>query len=201
MRCRWTSTSWWSVQKIFLVLQSILTVTLRLYCRAAMWWILGKHSTRIPLVHHQLCPRLCILMKFLNHVNLSFHAMFDCGSRSSFQEINSFPWIQMLVMSKTCTFHKKEYLLLSCVASFEDWSGIFRTQTFTLCKNGPDFNDMSDSLAVLQSISSSATMNLTVCRAKKQGNCSLSSLSVLTSLDSSDFNSWEDHFSSAFHSE
>ena len=31
--------------------------------------------------------------------------------------------------------HIKECLLLSCVASFEDWSCIFRTRAFTLCKN------------------------------------------------------------------
>ena len=24
----------------------------------------GKYSTRIPLAHHQLCPKLCIVMKF-----------------------------------------------------------------------------------------------------------------------------------------
>ena len=42
--------------------------------------------------------------------------------------------------------HIKESLLLSCVASFEDWSNIFRTGSFTLCKNDLDFIDMSDSV-------------------------------------------------------
>ena len=48
--------------------------------------------------------------------------------------------------------HIKECLLLSCVASFEDWSNIFRTRSFTLCKNDLDFNDMSDSASVSESI-------------------------------------------------
>ena len=42
----------------------------------------------------------------------------------------------------------KECLLLSCVASFEDWSSIFRTRSFTLCKNDLDFNGRSDSATV-----------------------------------------------------
>ena len=59
--------------------------------------------------------------------------------------------------------HIKECLLLSCFASFEDWSTIFRTRPFTLCKNDLDFNDMSDSATVLESISSLSTINLSVC--------------------------------------
>ena len=35
--------------------------------------------------------------------------------------------------------HIKECLLLSCVASFEDWCNIFRTRSLTLCKNDLDF--------------------------------------------------------------
>ena len=97
--------------------------------------------------------------------------------------------------------HIKECLLLSCVASFEDWSNIFRTRSFTLCKNDLDFNDMSDSAMVLESVSSSSTINLSVCCANKPGGCSLTSLSVLTSITSSDFHPWEDHFSSTYHSE
>ena len=54
--------------------------------------------------------------------------------------------------------HIKECLLLSCVASFEDWSNIFRTRSFTLCKNDLDFNDMSDSATVTESISLSSTI-------------------------------------------
>ena len=33
----------------------------------------------------------------------------------------------------------KECLSMSCVASFEDWSNIFRTRSFILCKNDLDF--------------------------------------------------------------
>ena len=79
--------------------------------------------------------------------------------------------------------HIKECLLLSCVASFEDWSCIFRTRSFTLCKNDLDFYDRSDSAAVSDSILSSSTTNLSVCCANK------TSRSVLTSINSSDFHS------------
>ena len=78
--------------------------------------------------------------------------------------------------------HIKECLLLSCAASFEDWSCIFRTRSFTLCKNDLDINDMSDSATVLESISSSSsTMNLSVCCADTTGR------PVLSSINSSDF--------------
>ena len=85
--------------------------------------------------------------------------------------------------------HIQECLLLSCVASFEDWFNIFRTRSFTLCKNDQDFNDMSDSAMVLESVSPSSTINLFVCSATKPGGCSLTGLPVLTSLTSSDFHS------------
>ena len=65
-----------------------------------------------------------------------------------------------------------ECLLLSCVASFEDWSSIFRTRSFTLFKNDQNCNDMSDSATVLESVSSSSTINLSVCCANKPGGCS-----------------------------
>ena len=65
--------------------------------------------------------------------------------------------------------HFKEWLLLSCVASFEDWCN----------ENDLDFNDMSDSVTVLESISSSSTINLSVCCVNKQGGCSLTNLTVL----------------------
>ena len=79
--------------------------------------------------------------------------------------------------------HIKECLLLSCVASFEDWSSIFRTRSFTMCKNDLDFNDMSDSATVLESISSSS-INLSVCCVNKK-----TIRPVLTSITSSDFHS------------
>ena len=81
---------------------------------------------------------------------------------------------------------------MSCIASFENWSDIFRTRSFTLCKNDCDFNDRSDSVTVLESILSSSTITLSVSCANKQGGCSLTSLPVLTSNNSSDFHSWED---------
>ena len=66
----------------------------------------------------------------------------------------------------------KECSLLFCVASFEDWSCIFRTRSFTLCKNDQDFNDMSDSATVSESILSSSTINLSVCCVNKPDGCS-----------------------------
>ena len=59
--------------------------------------------------------------------------------------------------------HSNECLSLSCIASFEDWSNIFRTRSFTLCKNDRDFNETSHSVAVLESISSSSMTNMSVC--------------------------------------
>ena len=83
--------------------------------------------------------------------------------------------------------HIEECLLLSCAAYFEDWSNIFRNRAFALCKDDLDFNERSDSATVSESISSSSTMNLSVCCANKPGGCSLKSLPVLTSINSSDF--------------
>ena len=67
--------------------------------------------------------------------------------------------------------------VMCCI--FEDWSSIFRTRSFTLCKNDPDVNDISDFATVLESISSASTINLSVCCAKKPGGCSLTGLPVL----------------------
>ena len=97
--------------------------------------------------------------------------------------------------------HFKECLLLSCVASFEDLSDIFRSRSFTLCKNDLDFNDKSDSVTVLESISSSSTINLSVCCVNKPGGCSFTSFTVLASSTSSDFHSCVDQFLPAFHSD
>ena len=68
--------------------------------------------------------------------------------------------------------HIQECLLLSCVASFKDWSNIFRTRSFTLCKNDLFFEDRSDSVTELESISSLSTINLSVCSVNKPGGCS-----------------------------
>ena len=93
--------------------------------------------------------------------------------------------------------HITECLLPSCIASFEYWSNIFRTRSFTLCKNDRDFHERSDSVAVL-SISSSSTTNLYVCWVNKPTGCSLTGFPLLASNISSDFHSWEDHFLSVF---
>ena len=57
----------------------------------------------------------------------------------------------------------KECLLLSFVASFEDWSNIFRDRSFTLCKNDLDFSERFDSVVVSESISVPSMTNLSVC--------------------------------------
>ena len=46
----------------------------------------------------------------------------------------------------------KERLSMSCIASFEEWSNIFRNRSFTLCKNDRDFSEKFDSVAVSESI-------------------------------------------------
>ena len=51
----------------------------------------------------------------------------------------------------------QERLSMSCIASFEEWSNIFRNRSFTLCKNDRDFNERFDSVAV------SSMKNLSVC--------------------------------------
>ena len=87
MRCRWTSTWRWSVLWNLLVLRSFSTWTLGLCGRAAMWWILGKYSTRIPLAYHQLCPMLCIVMNFWTTSTCPPRQYSIVGSRSSFLNI------------------------------------------------------------------------------------------------------------------
>ena len=52
-----------------------------------MWWILGRHSTRIPLTHHQLCPKLCILMNLWTNPTFLLKQHLMLGSDSPFQDI------------------------------------------------------------------------------------------------------------------
>ena len=86
MRCRWTSTWRWSVQWISLMLRSILTVTLGLCDRAAMWWIMGRCSTRVPFARHQFCPKLSILVNFwTTPICVPMHRLIE-GSRVSYQD-------------------------------------------------------------------------------------------------------------------
>ena len=62
---------------------------------------------------------------------------------------NSSPWIQMHAKKEDINIlHITECLSLSFVASFEDWFCLFRTWSFTLCKNDLDCNDISDSAQV-----------------------------------------------------
>ena len=69
-----------------------------------------------------------------------------------------------------------ERLSMSCIASFEDWSNIFRDRSFTLFKNDRDLRERFDSVAVSESLSSSSMTNL-----------SSTGLTVLASNISSDF--------------
>ena len=46
---------------------------------------------------------------------------------------------------------------MSCIASSEEWSNIFRNRSFTLFNNDRDHGERFDSIAVLESISSSMT--------------------------------------------
>ena len=50
-----------------------------------------------------------------------------------------------------------ERLSMSCIASSGEWSNIFHTRSFTLLKNDRDLREWFDSVAVLESISSSMT--------------------------------------------
>ena len=49
--------------------------------------------------------------------------------------------------------HITEWLSLSFVTSFEDWYCLFRTWSFTLCKNDLDPHDNSDSASVCKNSS------------------------------------------------
>ena len=59
--------------------------------------------------------------------------------------------------------YSRMFVAVLCCIFWEDWSNIFRTRSFTLCKNDLDSHDMSDSVTVSESISSSSTINLSVC--------------------------------------
>ena len=82
-----------------------------------------------------------------------------------------------------------ERLSMSCIASSGKRSNIFRNRSFTLFRNERDFRERSDSVAVSESISTSMK------------NLSFSGLPVLVFDSSPDFHTWEDHFSSLFHSD
>ena len=100
MRCRWTSTWRWSVLWNHLVLRSLLTVTLGLCCRTATWWILGWYSTRIPLAHHQFCPKFCIVMNSWTTPICLPRQYLIVDSRSSFQGITQNLKIRKLLRAR-----------------------------------------------------------------------------------------------------
>ena len=70
-----------------LVLRLVLTRTLGLGCKAAIcesWEIFHSNSTGSP----SFVSKVCIVMNFLNHVNLSSQTLFDGGfSHSSLQSM------------------------------------------------------------------------------------------------------------------
>ena len=136
--------------------------------RARDWWLL----------HHQ--SKTDAYMKSAPRWLESLHRSHLIVGLSVFSDMSNICFIvrSFPIFLMECKFIK-ECLLLSCVASFEDWSSIFRTRSFTLCKNDLDFNDMSDSATVLESISSSSTINLSVCSVNKLGRCSLTDFPVL----------------------
>ena len=83
----------------------------------------------------------------------------------------------------------KECFSMSCIASVEEWSNIFRNRSFTLCKNDRDFNERSDSVAVSESMSSSSMTNLSVCWVNGPAGYPPTGFTVLASNISSDFHS------------
>ena len=54
---------------------------------AAMWWTLGKYSTRIPLTLRQLCPKFCIVVIFWTNSIFLPKQHLMLGSDSPFQDI------------------------------------------------------------------------------------------------------------------
>ena len=97
---------------------------------------------------------------------------------------NSFPWTQMLPMSKTQTFTTSQNFgqCLALQTSGEQ-SNIFRNRSFTLFTNERGVRERFDSVAVSESISSSMT------------KLSCTGLTVLVFDISPDFHTWEDHLS------
>ena len=142
MRCRWTSTWRYSVLWNLLVVRSFWTWTLGLCGRAAMWRILGRCSTRIPLAHHRFCPKLLCSGELLNLVNLSSHDhIWFVGSRSSLQGIiqnlkirkplRARDWRLLRHQSKTIVSMKN---LPSQLFSLHRSHLIVRLSTFQICR-------------------------------------------------------------------
>ena len=104
----------------------------------------------------------------------------------------------MLKMLKIKTFTELQKVLsMSCIASVEEWSNIFRNRSFTLCKNDRDFSERFDSVAVSESISSSSMTHLSVSWVNKAARVSpflLPTFHQISTLEKTTF-------SSMFHSE
>ena len=160
--------------------------------RARDWWLL-HHQTKINASMKNLPSEFYSLHK--SHLIVQLSTFQICQISVSLWDpflyfwwnvnflSNSFPWIQKLVMSKTNILHIKECLLLSCVASSEERSNIFRNRSFTLLKNDRDLREWFDSVGVLESVSTKMTD-------------SLDTGPTIHVFDiSPDSHSWEDHLS------
>ena len=78
---------WWKLSRIFHTpVHGLEAWTLELCGWAAMWWILGKFSTRIPLAHHLFCVQSSVLRWTLEPTQSFFPSRVWClGCDSSFQ--------------------------------------------------------------------------------------------------------------------
>ena len=61
--------------------------TLGLLGRAAMWWILGKYSTRSPSALRQLCPEFCVVVNLWTNSTFLPKQYLMLDSDSPFQDI------------------------------------------------------------------------------------------------------------------
>ena len=104
MRNHWTST--WRQFVFWIVMDCpFWSWTRGLLGGAAMRWTLGKHSTRIPSVLSQLCPKLCVAMNFWTTITCPPRQYLIVGSRSSFQGM-----VQNLKIRKP--LHARDWWLL-----------------------------------------------------------------------------------------
>ena len=156
-----------------------------------MSWTLGTYSTRPlharnwRLLHHW--PQIIVSLKNLPNqleslqkshlIVLLSTFQISRTSASTWDSVlyfwynvnflsNSFPWIQMLPMSKTWTFNTLKNVCCCLVLHLLKNGPIsFTIEHLTLCKNDLDDNDMSDSALVSACMSLFSTINLSVCSA------------------------------------
>ena len=136
--------------------------------------------------------------QFFRYVEHLFHCEIFCFWW------NANVWVILPMDTDACNVedinihHITECLSLSFVACIEDCFCLFRTWSFTLCKNDVDLNDKSDSVSSFQWRNVREKRVWDVC-APPWGQTT--GLPVLSSINSSDFHSWEDQVLSIFHSE